>query len=86
VIRLENLPVIFAELALQSSENQAPAGFRGQRQQHLTQVEKTLLLRYLRETGGNVTAAAERAGIPRRTFYRLLDRYQINGADFRAAP
>jgi DNA-binding NtrC family response regulator/iron only hydrogenase large subunit-like protein len=85
IIHLENLPVIFAELALQASEESAPAGFRGQRQKHLIQVEKNLLIRYLRETGGNVTAAAERAGIPRRTFYRLLDRYQLNGADFRPA-
>jgi transcriptional regulator with PAS, ATPase and Fis domain len=86
VIHLENLPVIFAELALQAPEESAPTGFRGQRLKHLTQVEKNLLIRYLRETGGNVTAAAERAGIPRRTFYRLLDRYQLNGADFRPAP
>ena len=32
---------------------------------------------------GHVTAAARRAGIPRRTFYRMLERYQLQGADFR---
>jgi transcriptional regulator with PAS, ATPase and Fis domain len=84
LIRLENLPVIFADLALQNPDGAAPGGFRGQRQKHLSQVEKNLLVRYLRETGGNVTAAARRAGIPRRTFYRLLERYQLQGVDFRA--
>jgi len=83
IIHLENLPVIFAELALQIPDDMSPAGFRGQRQKHLNQVEKNLLVRYLRETGGNVTMAAQRAGIPRRTFYRLLDRYQLQGTDFK---
>lgn len=83
VIHLDNLPVIFAELALQAPDETPTGGFRGQRQKHLTQVEKNLLIRYLRETGGNVTAAARRAGIPRRTFYRLLDRYQLQGPDFK---
>ena len=84
VIRVENLPTIFAELALQTPDGAAPGGFRGQRQKHLSQVEKNLLVRYLREAGGNVTAAARRAGIPRRTFYRLLERYQLQGVDFKA--
>ncbi|MHB8709901.1 MAG: sigma-54 interaction domain-containing protein, partial [Desulfuromonadales bacterium] len=83
VIHLENLPVIFAELAMQVPDGTTPGGFRGQRQKHLNQVEKNLLARYLREAGGNVTAAARRAGIPRRTFYRLLERYHLQGADFK---
>ena len=83
VIHLENLPVIFAGLALQAPDDSSPGSFRGQRQKHLTHLEKNLLVRYLRETGGNVTAAARRAGIPRRTFYRLLDRYQLQGTDFK---
>jgi transcriptional regulator with PAS, ATPase and Fis domain len=84
VIRLENLPAVFADLAMQITDESLPGGFRGQRQKHLTKVEKNLLIRYLRETGGNVSTAAQRAGIPRRTFYRLLDRYQLRGTDFKA--
>jgi len=83
VIRLDNLPVIFADWALQSPDFATSGGFRGQRQKHLGRVEKNLLVRYLREAHGNVTAAARRAGIPRRTFYRLLERYQLQGVDFR---
>jgi len=85
IIRLDNLPVVFAELSLeteQSGSGQAPGGFRGQREKHLSQVEKGLIRRYLQETGGNVSEAARRAGIPRRTFYRLLDRYNIRGSEF----
>jgi DNA-binding NtrC family response regulator/iron only hydrogenase large subunit-like protein len=84
VIHLENLPVIFADLALQSPDGTSPGGLRGQRLKHLTQVEKNLLTRYLREAGGNVTAAAKRAGIPRRSFYRMLERYQLQGSSFKS--
>jgi len=87
IIRLENLPVIFAELSMEVEQKDTPPGaadFRGQREKHLGQVEKALIKRYLQETAGNVSEAARRAGIPRRTFYRLLNRYQIKGKDFSA--
>jgi transcriptional regulator with PAS, ATPase and Fis domain len=87
VIRLENLPVVFAELALQGPAS-GPAlsenSFRGQREKHVNQVEKALLKRYLQEADGNVSAAARQANIPRRTFYRLLTRYGLKGKDFSA--
>ena len=85
IIRLENLPVIFAELALQESAGTAGASgndFQSQRDKHLSQVEKSLLKRFLRESGGNVSEAARQAKVPRRTFYRLLTRYGIKGGDF----
>ncbi len=84
VIRLENLPVIFAELALHGpvSEDGSENTFRGERERHVSQVEAGLIKRYLRETRGNVSAAARLARIPRRTFYRLLTRYGISGSDF----
>ncbi|MFA5517337.1 MAG: sigma 54-interacting transcriptional regulator [Desulfuromonadales bacterium] len=85
VIRLENLPVVFAELILQGGDSkEAPEAitFRGQREKHLNQVEKALIKRYLQEADGNVSQAARRAGIPRRTFYRLLSRYELRGKDF----
>ena len=82
-IRMENLPVIFAELALREKEPQQKENcFRRQREKHVGAVEKNLLKRYLQETGGNVSAAARLAQIPRRTFYRLLSRYELKGSDF----
>ncbi len=84
IIRLENLPVIFAELAAGAAETTAPGGFHTARLRHLAQVEKSLIRDYLLQNQGNVTAAARQAGIPRRTFYRLLDRYDLRGSDFKA--
>ncbi len=85
VIRLENLPVIFAELALRGSNGDhgpAEVTFRSQREKQVGQVEKNLIRRYLQESGGNVSAAARKANIPRRTFYRLLARYDFKKTDF----
>jgi len=84
VIRLENLPVVFSELALHGppGDDDQDATFRREREKHVSQVEVGLIRRYLKETGGNVSAAARLAGIPRRTFYRLLSRYGLSGSDF----
>jgi transcriptional regulator of acetoin/glycerol metabolism len=57
---------------------------RSQRQQHVNQIEKNLLIRYLREAEGNVSAAARLSGIPRRSFYRMLNRNGITGTSFKA--
>jgi len=85
IIRLENLPVIFADLALHggsAEESSGDSSFQSQREKHVNQVEKGLLKRYLKEADGNVSAAARRASVPRRTFYRLLSRHDLKGADF----
>lgn len=85
IIRLENLPVVFTELSLQNGSHNSlndQQGFHSQRDQHLGPMEKNLLINYLREANGNVTIAARQAGIPRRTFYRLLDRHNLCGKDF----
>jgi transcriptional regulator with PAS, ATPase and Fis domain/NAD-dependent dihydropyrimidine dehydrogenase PreA subunit len=83
VIRLENLPVIFGELVFQSPDETSQDSLRSQRQKHVNQVERNLLTRYLRETDGNTSAAARLAGIPRRTFYRMLSRNGLNGSEFK---
>ncbi len=87
VIRLENLPVIFSEMAVRddnASERKADNTFRSQRDKHLGQVEKGLLKYYLQQAGGNVSQAARAAKIPRRTFYRMLSRHGLSGDDFRS--
>jgi len=83
IIRLENLPVIFGELVLQSPEATSQDSLRSLRQRQVNQVEKNLLSRYLRDAQGNVSSAARLAGIPRRTFYRMLNRNGINGVNFK---
>jgi transcriptional regulator with GAF, ATPase, and Fis domain len=83
IIRLENLPVIFSELATEKTEAGSRDGFHSTRQKHLGKLEKKLISDYLLENQGNVTAAARQAGIPRRTFYRLLGRYNLRGSNFK---
>ncbi len=86
IIRLDNLPVIFGEMVLQSPDEKSRDSLRSQRQKHVNQVEKSLLTRYLREAAGNISAAARLSGIPRRTFYRMLNRNGLDKTNFKASP
>ncbi|HWI41612.1 MAG TPA: sigma 54-interacting transcriptional regulator, partial [Verrucomicrobiae bacterium] len=80
LIRLENLPSVFREL--EGASDQHPAGsLKQERERKVRSVEKELIQKYLVESGGNVTRAAASAGIPRRTFYRLLGKYGFKHAD-----
>ena len=83
VIRLENLPTVFAELALAGTAPRQESGLRAQRDRHVNVVERNLLKRYLEEARGNVSEAARISNIPRRTFYRLLTRHRLKGQDFK---
>lgn len=83
IIRLEHLPVVLGELALQTPDEATQNNLRSQRQKHVKQVEKNLLIRYLTEADGNTSAAARLAGIPRRTFYRMLSRSGVKSSDFK---
>jgi transcriptional regulator with PAS, ATPase and Fis domain/iron only hydrogenase large subunit-like protein len=80
VIRLENLPTVFAdtyECCADGEVNRRRASFKAERELHIGRTEKNLIRRYLEETGGNVAKAARQADIPRRTFYRLLEKHGI---------
>jgi DNA-binding NtrC family response regulator/iron only hydrogenase large subunit-like protein len=81
IIRLQNLPLVFAENY--SSDNtpsiSARSSFQAERERQLVRVEKGLMQRYLAEAGGNVSKAAQSANIPRRTFYRIMQKHGITG-------
>jgi transcriptional regulator with PAS, ATPase and Fis domain/iron only hydrogenase large subunit-like protein len=80
VIRLENLPTVFADTyacCADGDVNRRRASFKAERELHVGRTEKNLIRRYLEETGGNVAKAARQANIPRRTFYRLLEKHGI---------
>lgn len=85
VIRLENLPLTFSEeyTPATAAEVDIKTSFLAEREQHLGRVEKSLIKRYLAEAGGNVSRAAQLANIPRRTFYRMLDKYGIKGREIK---
>jgi DNA-binding NtrC family response regulator len=49
----------------------------------IREFERQAVLRFLRETGGNITAAARKARITRRNFHRLIAKHAINRASIR---
>ena len=51
--------------------------YRAMRDQSVGDVEKKLIIHYLQNAGGNVTRACALAGIPRRTFYRMMEKQGI---------
>lgn len=87
IIHLEQLPVIFANMVQQgrpAPELNDPAGLRQKRDDQVSQLESDLLKHYLTKSKGNVSAAARLAEIPRRTFYRMLNRHKIVSKEFRS--
>lgn len=87
-IHLENLPVVFTELIgkHQDEPNSAKASFRHTLEKQITLVEKGLLKSYLCDAGGNVSEAARAAQLPRRSLYRLLERHNLKGENFKPTP
>lgn len=81
VVRLGNLPSIFREI-FEERAGALPGvrrtSFKAERETHVVRLERNLILRYLEEAGGNVSKAARLADIPRRTFYRLLEKSGIS--------
>ncbi len=55
--------------------------YRSLRERSMGEVEKKLLVHYLSEAGGNVSRASTLAGIPRRTFYRMMARQNIRAKE-----
>jgi transcriptional regulator with PAS, ATPase and Fis domain len=78
LIRLENLPAIFSRMCEQDELLQQ-GSFRNEYGPQVMKIEKSLIEKYLAEAKGNITKAAELANIPRRTFYRILDRHGLKG-------
>ncbi len=64
-----------------SPENLWAMGFHEARRTLLDDFERSYLTRALEASGGVVVRAAERAGIPRPTFYRMLDRLGLKPKD-----
>ncbi|WP_243370340.1 sigma 54-interacting transcriptional regulator [Geotalea sp. SG265] len=80
IIKLGNLPLVFAETyAEEADEIPDLKSFKLEREPHVMKVEKKLIQRYLADAGGNVSKAAQLANIPRRSFYRLLDKHGLKG-------
>jgi transcriptional regulator with PAS, ATPase and Fis domain len=81
VICLEHLPRAISQSYTENPEQivDSKGSFKAERERHVVRAERNLLLRYLTEAQGNVSQASKLAHIPRRTFYRLLDKYGLKG-------
>ncbi len=64
-----------------SAEFGSGIDYRSIRDQSVGEVEKKLLIHYLQAAGGNVTKACAMAGIPRRTFYRMMEKQGIKAKE-----
>ena len=80
LIKLENLPAIFADISAEPlADEHQQSSFKAEYAPQVMKIEKALLEKYLLEANGNVSRAAQLANIPRRTFYRILDRHELKG-------
>ena len=80
VIRLENLPTVFTttlDSCLDIDVKRRRVSFKAERELQVVRTEKNIIARYLDESDGNVAKAARLANVPRRTFYRLLEKHGI---------
>lgn len=80
IIRLENLPTIFTdtyESCIDVDVNRRRISFKAEREQQVGRTEMHIISRYLDESNGNIAKAARLANLPRRTFYRLLEKHGI---------
>ena len=57
-------------------------GFLQAKERVISLFEREAVIRFLREARGNISAAADQAGITRRNFHRLLRKHAIKRADF----
>lgn len=80
-----SLPLLGGQYGQTLVPNEANNDYRTRRGHQVELIERDLLERYLREASGNVSAAARRANLPRRTFYRLMERYGVQRQQFSSA-
>ena len=58
-------------------------GFTQAKERVIAMFEREAVGRFLEEARGNISVAAQRAGITRRNFHRLLSKYSINRKNYR---
>ena len=58
-------------------------GFVQAKERVVAMFEKEAVARFLSEARGNISVAAQKAGITRRNFHRLLSKYSINTKKFK---
>jgi DNA-binding NtrC family response regulator len=77
-----------AELSAQPKEGSRESGsvFKLAKKRQIETFEKNYVTNLLKECGGNVSKAAEKAGLARRNFQALIKKYKLNPALHRKKP
>ncbi len=77
-VRLENLPsALHGLVTRQPATAAARRSLRTELAAKRARDESEMILHYLEEASGNVSEAARRAEIPRRSFYRIMEKHNI---------
>lgn len=79
-IEVSDLPEIVIRTPF-SKQVKTDIPLRQAKQELVESFEKEYVIQMLRNHGGNVTRAAKSSGVDRRTFHRLLSRYEIQTKD-----
>lgn len=79
-IEKEHLPLILKDEPVNDSLDD---GLMAAKNRIINQFERQAICKYLSESGGNVTLAAQKAKIPRRTLQRLMVKHGISSRDFK---
>ncbi|MFQ5769939.1 MAG: sigma-54-dependent transcriptional regulator [bacterium] len=82
-IRPDDLPESIFSIKQELIDVQIDTPLKEAREKMLVSFERDYLIKMLGRHRGNVTEAAKDSGIDRRTFHRLLNRYQINSKDWK---
>ncbi len=84
-IRVQDLPLVLREEYPESSlkVETDKGGLPALKQRMLAHIEREAIKQYLKENNGNITKAAQAARISRRTFHRLLLKYNITAREMK---
>lgn len=82
-IQVTDLPENLLYMESASPTTQIDTPFKEAKVELVSQFEKQYLIKMLSRHKGNITRAAESSGVDRRTFHRLLNRYEINSRSWK---
>ncbi len=85
-IELDHLPRPFQDCSPALEANDLAEGLMALKARMIDRFEYEAICRYLEESGGNVSRAADAAGVPRRTFQRLMAKHRLSSDVFKSAP
>ena len=84
MIERDDLPAALIRGAGNSTRHETTGRLPSCRTQTLDQADREYLVELLRTSGGNISQAAVAAGVTRQGLYKLLQKYGITPAEFRA--